>query len=130
MLGLFGGADSISASIVVGAFLLGLGVGSLAATLFVDRLSPRRALLWFAACEVGIAIFAAASPTLFYDVLFIRLAVIVHARPLLFAIIAASLLWPTILMGLSLPLLARAITGEIGEAAARIGRLYGVNTVG
>src|SRR5262249_6900166 len=70
MLGLFGGADSVSAAIVVGAFLLGLGVGSLVAGLYVDRLGRRAALLLFAACELGIAAFAAASPWLFHDVVY------------------------------------------------------------
>jgi len=33
LLGLFAGADTIAAALVVGAFLLGLGIGSLAAGL-------------------------------------------------------------------------------------------------
>ena len=43
MLGLFAGADSTSAALVVGAFLLGLGIGSLIASYLADRLTPRRA---------------------------------------------------------------------------------------
>ena len=45
MLGLFAGADSTSAALVVGAFLLGLGIGSLIASYLADRLTPRRAHL-------------------------------------------------------------------------------------
>ena len=44
LLGLFAGADTIAAALVVGAFLLGLGVGSLAAGFYADRLSRRAAL--------------------------------------------------------------------------------------
>ena len=55
VLGLFAGSDTVAASLVVGAFLLGLGLGSLAAALVADRLSPRQALVGFAACELVIA---------------------------------------------------------------------------
>jgi MFS family permease len=69
LLGLFAGADTIAAALVVGAFLLGLGVGSLAAGLYADRLSRRAALIAFALCEVGIALFAVLSPWLYYDII-------------------------------------------------------------
>ena len=53
MLGLFGGSDSMSAAIVVGAFLLGLGLGSLFASTFADRFTERGAVIAFALCEMG-----------------------------------------------------------------------------
>lgn len=43
MLGLFAGSDAVTAALVVGAFLLGLGLGSLAAGLVTDRLGMRAA---------------------------------------------------------------------------------------
>jgi MFS family permease len=46
LLGPFAGSDSISVAIVVGAFLLGLGLGSLVAGAFVDRLSRRAAIVF------------------------------------------------------------------------------------
>ena len=61
MLGMFAGSDSVTAAIVVGAFLLGLGVGTLAASLIADRLTIRQAVLGFALCEIGVALFALAS---------------------------------------------------------------------
>ena len=76
MLGFFGGADSISATITVGAFLLGLGLGNLLAGTFADRLSDRGAIYGFAVCEMGIAVFAVASKFLLYDFLFNYLTVI------------------------------------------------------
>lgn len=130
MLGLFGGADTISAAIVVGAFLLGLGLGSLGAGLVVDRLGRRRALLWFAACELGIALFAALSPWLFYDVVFGELLPLAASRWATFGVVFAGLLWPTFLMGCSLPLLSKAIVADIAGSARRIGWLYGINTLG
>src|SRR5438270_4213181 len=70
LLGLFSGSDSISVTIVVGAFLLGLGVGSLLASVIADRLSSRGAILGFAWCEAGIGLFALTSKLFFYDFLF------------------------------------------------------------
>jgi spermidine synthase len=130
LLGLFAGADSIAAALVVGAFLLGLGVGSLVAGLYADRLSRRAALIAFALCEVGIAVFALASPWLYYDVIYRGLLPIASSRALVFAIVFAGLLWPTFLMGCSLPFLSKAVVRQIDGSAQLIGRLYGVNTLG
>ena len=50
--------------------------------------------------------------------------------PLLTLILFGSLLWPTFFMGVSLPLLARAVTSTLSRAAANVGTLYAVNTLG
>jgi spermidine synthase len=130
LLGLFAGADTIAAALVVGAFLLGLGIGSLAGGLFADRLSRRAALLAFAICEIGIALFAIASPWLYYDVIYRELLPLSASRGVIFAVVFAGLLWPTFLMGCSLPFLSKAIVSEIAGSARLIGWLYGLNTLG
>jgi len=130
LLGLFSGSDSISITIVVGAFLLGLGFGSLAATSFADRLSHRGAIVAFACCELGIALFAAMSKVFFYDFIFVRLVALSGSPFIVFLIAFAGLLIPTMLMGLSLPFLAKGLVDEIETAATRIGWLYGFNTLG
>ncbi len=130
LLGLFAGADTIAAALVVGAFLLGLGIGSLAAGLYADRLSRRAALVAFALCEVGIAAFAALSPWLYHDVIYRLLLPISSSRWVVFGVVFAGLLWPTFLMGCSLPFLSKAVVRRIDGSAQLIGRLYGVNTLG
>jgi spermidine synthase len=130
LLGLFAGADTIAAALVVGAFLLGLGVGSLAAGLYADRLSRRAALLAFALCEVGIAVFAVLSPWLYYDVIYRELLPLSASRGVIFIVVFAGLLWPTFLMGCSLPFLSKAIVSQIAGSARLIGWLYGLNTLG
>ena len=130
LLGLFAGADTIAAALVVGAFLLGLGVGSLAAGLLADRLRRRSALIAFAVCEVGIALFAVLSPWLYYDVIYRELLPITSSRAVVFAVVFAGLLWPTFLMGCSLPFLSKAAVRQIEGSAQLIGRFYGVNTLG
>jgi spermidine synthase len=130
LLGLFAGADTIAAALVVGAFLLGLGIGSLAAGLYADRLSRRASLIAFAICEVGIAVFAVLSPWLYYDVIYRELLPLAESRGVIFAIVFAGLLWPTFLMGCSLPFLSKAIVSQIAGSAQLIGWLYGLNTLG
>jgi spermidine synthase len=48
MLGIFAGSDTISAVLVVGAFLAGLSIGSIIGAKIADRITPARALIGFA----------------------------------------------------------------------------------
>ncbi len=130
MLGLFAGSDAVTAALVVGAFLLGLGLGSLAASLIADRLAPRRAAVAFALIELGIGGFALLSRPFLYDLVVEELGPLMTSRWQVFAVCFAGLLVPTFLMGLSLPVLAKAVVARIEQAANRIGLLYGINTLG
>jgi spermidine synthase len=130
MLGMFGGSDSISATLVVGAFLFGLGIGSHLAGVYADRLTSRRAVVAFALCELGIAAFGAISRWVFYDLFFGELVAVAESRWTIFAMLFLGLLWPTTLMGMSLPFLAKAIVRRIDRSATAIGWLYGLNTIG
>jgi predicted membrane-bound spermidine synthase len=130
VLGLFSGSDVRSVTIVVASYLAGLGLGSLWGGLLSDRLSRRRAVQIFGLSNLAIAVFAVFSRFLFYDLLFLRLRLLAESPVLLLPIVFISLLIPTSLMGLSLPLLSKAISGTIERAAARIGLLYGINTLG
>ncbi len=130
MLGLFAGSDSVTAALVVGAFLLGLGVGSLAAGLVTDRLSMRAALIGFVLCEIGIGVFALLSRAFLYDFVVQVIGPLVPNRWGIFAVCFGGILIPTVLMGASLPLLAKAAITSLADAAPRIGWLYGLNTLG
>jgi len=130
MLGIFAGSDTVSAALVVGAFLAGLGLGSLIGARVADRMSPARALIAFALCEIGVAGFAVVSKAFLYDWLATDLAGVVDDPVAIFALCFAGLVLPTTLMGASLPLLSRAIASGIDSVAERIGTLYGLNTLG
>ncbi|HJO22858.1 MAG: spermidine synthase [bacterium] len=130
ILGIFSGLHISSVTIIVTAFMAGLGSGSLVGGKLADRLSRRAALGVFAACELAICVFGLISPWLYYDVVFERLGFLVHhavALPLLHFVL---LLVPTFLMGASLPLLAKGLVLRTERAATVIGLLYGVNTLG
>lgn len=130
LLGLFSGSDVRSVTIVVSAFLGGLGLGSLVGAIAADRLDSRRVLRLFGYCNLGIAAFALVSRWFYYDLLFQRLAGWAGSTAVLLIIAFISLLWPTVLMGMSLPLLSKAVVRNMAEAAARISLLDGLNTVG
>ena len=114
---------------VVAAFLGGLGVGSLLGGRLADRLGPARSLAAFSLANVGIGIFAWFSMVLFYDAYREFAGRLDHpAGAFAFNVVVLSV--PTVLMGLSLPLVARAITTRVEEAGPLIGRMYGINTIG
>jgi spermidine synthase len=130
MLTLFGGADVFSVTIVVAAFMGGLGFGHLAGGHLADRLDGRRRLLAFAACEVAVAVFALASPWIYYDGLYVRLGALDWSPTALAAIIFLVTLWPTFWMGVSLPIASKVVTTDAHEPARWVPVLYGANTLG
>jgi spermidine synthase len=130
MLGLFSGSDVRSVTVVIASYLLGLGLGNLISSRNSDRLNNRQCVQVYGLCNLGIAVFAVFSRFLFYDLLFLRLQYLAQSPFLMLGIVLLSLLIPTTLMGLSLPLLAKAINRGVAKAASRIGWLYGVNTLG
>jgi predicted membrane-bound spermidine synthase len=130
LLGLFSGSDVRSVTIVTSAFLAGLGVGSLLGSFLADRFSSRGAVRAFGLCNLGIGLFAALSRFFYYDLLFRELNSLAEAPAALLIVVFVSLLVPTTLMGISLPLLSRAIVRNVSDAARLISLLYGINILG
>ena len=119
------GSDAVSVAIIVSVFMAGLGIGALLGGQVADR--ARRGLAWFVGIELGIGLFGLCS-------VWVIEQSIAWAFPLgLWAALAGaalSLLLPTVLMGMTLPvlvILADRWLGSIGDAT---GRLYFVNTAG
>ncbi len=130
VLELSSGIGIYSVAMIVAAFMAGLGIGSHAGSLLSLSLRPARALWAFAGLELGVAAFGAVSCTLFYDVLYLR-ASSFYAVPWRAGLLHfASLLFPTVLMGMSLPFLTRAMVRDVEGAARTIGWLYSVNVLG
>ena len=130
MLGLFSGSDVRSVTVVVASYLLGLGLGNLISSRASDRFNNRQCVQIYGICNLGIALFAVSSRFLFYDLLFLRWQFLAQYPLLMLAIVLVSLLIPTTMMGLSLPLLSKAISRSVDKAASSIGWLYGINTLG
>lgn len=120
------GINMESVTIVVTAFMLGLGVGSLlGSTLALRRSFPP--LLLIAVIELSIGTFGAFSPHLF------ELADPFVAGLSLPAQVAAALgllFIPTALMGMTLPLLVGYFITRSSNVGLSTGSLYRVNTLG
>ena len=130
MLGIFSGVHIYSITIIVAAFMAGLGLGSLVGGRIADRLSHRKAVIGFGLCELVIGVFGFVSPWLYYDIAYHRLGFLVNYPVLLPVLHFSLLLVPTFFMGASLPLLAKGLVEGTGNAARTISLLYGVNTLG
>jgi len=130
LLTLFSGADVFSATIIVAAFMGGLGIGTLVGGQVADRVSRRASLFLVGAAEIAVGVFGFYSTSLYHDVLYARLGALDLGRETIAAVLFASLLWPTFFMGASLPLLGRALADRIERAASAVGALYGINTLG
>ncbi len=126
----FSGADVHSASVVVAAFMAGLGCGSFVGGQIADRVSRATSLLLFAVAELAVAAFGVISATFFYDFLYSRFAHLELGLTSTALVLFLGLLWPTVFMGASLPLLARGLTTDVGRAASTVGWLYALNTLG
>jgi predicted membrane-bound spermidine synthase len=130
LLTLFSGADIFSITIVVSAFMAGMGLGSLAGGHLADRLTGRGAVIAFAICELAIAIFAAASAAIYYDWLYLSVGAHLWPRTVTALTIFGVMLWPTLFMGMSLPLAARILSTDPQRPARWLPALYGWNTLG
>jgi spermidine synthase/MFS family permease len=125
LLTLYYGVGAVSTAIVVALFMLGLGLGSVAGGMLAER-ARRRAVLYIA-CEAGIAAFGALS-----------LAAFSRALPLLTELgnvaslmtVAALLLIPTTLMGMTLPVMVKVMNQLAPDVGRNVALLYFANTIG
>ena len=124
------GADVYSTTIIVAAFMAGLGCGSLAGGHIADRLPRRQCLLLFIGAELAIGAFGLVSRYIFHDWMYFTLGATSMPAAAMGGVVFLGLLWPTFWMGVSLPLLGRAVTRSIAGAPAQVGLLYGLNTLG
>ena len=120
------GINIESVTMVVTAFMLGLGVGSLAGGI-VSRDAKRPVLLYFSLVELGIGLFGLVSLSVFHAVGNVTLGM--SAVPT-FIVTFLLVLVPTMLMGSTLPLLVAHLVRENKNVGKSVGTLYFVNTLG
>ena len=129
------GSSTYAFTCILAAFILGLGLGSLAIARWADRLS--RPVWLLAALEMGIGLSA-----IFIVPIHGRIPAVVQQLVAARSQDYASLLWaefalviavtfvPTFFMGAAFPLVTRIVGASGGEPAAAVGRAYAVNTLG
>ncbi len=134
-LGLFIGGTAQAHTLVLATYMGGLALGNALFGRIVDRFANR--LLLYALLEVGIGGFCLFFPEIFdgLSALYLELARANGAgspinAPLKAALAAVCLLPPTVLMGGTLPALARATTQRLADAGPQVARLYFVNSLG
>lgn len=129
------GSSTYAFTCILAAFILGLGVGSLAIARWVDRWS--KPVLLLGLMEMGIAVSA-----IFIMPIHGRLPAIVHDLVVQkhqnygslliaeFALVMAVTFVPTFLMGAIFPLVVRLVGTSGDEAGSAVGRAYAINTLG
>lgn len=120
------GIDITSVTVVVTAFMLGLGVGSLLGGV-LSRRANHLVLPLFALSELGIGCFGFFSLDIFKWAGMLTLKVEVLAMGF---VVLALVVVPTTLMGASLPLLAGNSTLVTRNVGRSVGILYFANTLG
>lgn len=120
------GINVETVTLVVAAFMLGLGAGSLAGGA-LSRDPRRAAVAWFGAVELGIGLFGLASLPLIEAV---GRAAVSMPDAASGALVFALILVPTSLMGATLPLLVSHAVRADRNVGRAVGALYGVNTLG
>lgn len=130
------GSTTLATSTVLVAFLGGLALGAWVWGLAADR-RPGASLGLFGLIEAGIGLYALGSLWAFgametvylaaYGALADRQALFIGLQ---FALSALVIIPPAMLMGGSVPLLARRLVKRPGEATSGVGLLYGWNTLG
>ena len=133
--GLMLGSSVWASSIVLAAFMTGLAVGNALAVRWAPRVA--RPLRLYALLELGVGVAGAAvvlaTPALTPALapLFRRLGAAAALTSLLrLAIAFALVLVPTTAMGLTLPVVTRALSRRHEDFGRVLGRLYGWNTLG
>jgi predicted membrane-bound spermidine synthase len=129
------GSTAVASTTVLATYMGGMALGSwIGGRIGARRRHPLRA---YALCELGIGVACALSPWTFRAVraLYVALAAGTDpASPALVALQVAlgglALLPPTVLMGLTLPLLIRHFEARDPSLGRSVGLLYGANTLG
>lgn len=125
LLELYFGVTSVAITLIVSAYMAGLGLGSIVGGHLSRRLrSPLSLYGWI---EILIGLFGLVSIHL---INWIGEATAGSPYILVFLISFSLLLIPTFLMGTTLPLLSQAFVRDAADTGRVIGLLYGINTLG
>ena len=125
LLELFFGVTMVSVTLIVGAFMAGLGLGSLIGGRLARQV--KNTLLVYGLLELGIALFGIFSQPLIF---WVGESMAGSSYVWVFLISFAILLIPTTLMGMTLPLLTQSFVHRVDTSGSVIGILYGINTLG
>lgn len=129
------GSMSTATNTVLATYMGGMALGTWIGGAMAQRV--RRPVAVYALCEAAIAIYCAASPFVFHLVQTIYIDMAAGATPDAAGLLpvrvllgASCLIVPTLLMGMTLPMLAQFFEQRRSALGAAVGRLYAANTLG
>jgi predicted membrane-bound spermidine synthase len=125
LLELYFGVTLTATTLIVAAYMAGLGLGSLLGGRIAAK--SRNTILLYGLIEAGVGIFGIFSPSL---INWIGQNTAGSPYILVFFLSFVLLLLPTLLMGMTLPLLTQAFVTQVETSGQVIGLLYGINTLG
>lgn len=135
MLTLMIGSSTYAFSLIVTAFILGIGFGSIALSRFIDRRVDL--LLYFALAQLLIGTSAMFIAYIFGKLPFAVVEIINRFKTSFamtqfaeFLLVLALLLIPTTLMGVLFPLVSKIFTRSLSMVGRAVGNAYAANTVG
>lgn len=120
------GINVEAVTLIITAFILGLGLGSLAGGR-LSRSTPRQLVLRFAAVELLIGVYGLLSLRLLHHVGLWTLGL---SPPAVAAVTLAAVLPPTMAMGATLPILVAYYVRRFSNVGTAVGGLYFTNTLG
>lgn len=129
------GSTSTATFTVLATFLGGMAIGSLIGGVVANR--SERPVVVYALIELAIGVFCIATPALFSAIQHVYVLMAADIPPdaptllaLRVALGAGVLLIPTMLMGITLPVLAKALDGREQRLGQSVALLYACNTAG
>ena len=125
LLELYFGVTMVSVTLIVSAYMAGLGLGSLIGGRIARNFG--NTLFLYGLLEIGIALFGVVSSQI---IVWVGQAMAGASYVLVFLISFVILLIPTTLMGMTLPLLTQSFVDRVEVSGRVIGLLYGINTLG
>ena len=135
VLGLIFGNTTFAASTVVASFMAGLGWGAL--YFGKKTTAARHPVRWYGMLEGGIALYSFATPILWklIEIVYVQYyrafePSFFHFSLLKFLLSFLALLFPTFLMGGTLPVLSKYFVRDGKDIAHSVGLLYAWNTLG
>ena len=129
------GNTTYAIATVLSAFMAGLAIGSYVFGQIADR--GKNDFLLYGILEAGVGVYGFVIPWLFHlgQKLYAPIYGINESYPflfnfLLFCLCFILLVFPTLLMGATLPVLSRFYVRSLGQLGRRVGDLYATNTLG
>jgi predicted membrane-bound spermidine synthase len=123
------GVDMDSVTIIVSCFMLGIGIGGALGGWLSDKYPGHKSKI-YALTEAALCAYGLLSIVIIGAVTHWTLLPGVFGLLITVVVVFLVLLIPTVLMGMTLPVLSLVFQGKTGNMGGSVGRLYFANTLG